>query len=66
MKARKQFRITIWLLAGVIVSIILHNLINAIFNFKEPFFFLLILIFAISCIVSGVYTFILASREKNN
>lgn len=64
MHSKKQFRITVWFLAGVIVSIISHNLIYAIFNFKEPLFFLLTLTFALGCIVSGIYTFILASREK--
>lgn len=61
---KKQTIITYSLLGSAIIFSILHNLIYAIFKFKEPVFFILSLSAAIGFFISVIYNFITYIKNK--
>jgi len=59
----KQIKIT-YILAGLsILSVILHNAIYGLFKIEEPVFFVLTFVFAISFVVSVIYSTISYFRK---
>ena len=52
------------LFISTIVSIILHNLIYALFGFEEPVFFILSLILALAFVISIIYLIIHKIKKK--
>lgn len=60
----KKIKILILLFISIIISAILHNAIYAIFNFEEPVFFILTLLFTLAFVVFLVYLIISHIIEK--
>jgi cytochrome c biogenesis factor len=54
---KRQTKITYLLLAGAVVSSIMHNLIYGAFRFEEPFFFFFTLILVFAFVISILYNF---------
>jgi len=52
----KQTKITYILVGLSVISVILHNAFYGFFKIEEPVFFILTLIFAISFVVSVIYS----------
>ena len=56
----------LWILVvGGFISIMLHNLIYAIFNFEEPVFFLLVVVvLPLYLLLAGIYSLVNFSKKK--
>jgi len=51
----KKIKILLLLFISIIISAILHNAVYAIFNFEEPVFFILTLLFTLAFVIFLVY-----------
>jgi len=51
----KQTKISYWLMAGAIISAVLHNAIYGLFNVEKPVFFILTLLLVLAFAVLVVY-----------
>jgi len=59
----KQIKITYILVGLSVLSVILHNAIYGLFKIEEPVFFILTFVFAISFVISVIYSTISYFRK---